>query len=245
MTKRAAILQSNYIPWKGYFDIINAVDEFVIYDDMQYTIRDWRTRNKIKTSQGAQWLSVPVKVESRSQIIRDTKIATDVVWRGKHAKTFTFSYTRSRYFKEFWPIFEALYQDESEVYLSKVNFAFIRAINEILGIKTRLTWSHEYELVGDRSEKLANICQQLGADEYVTGPSALDYMEQEVFRRYAIRVKVTDYRDYPEYTQLYPPFEHAVSVLDLIFNEGLEARKYMKTFPESLSAQPFLKDAWS
>jgi len=241
--KKIAILQSNYIPWKGYFDLINAVDEFILYDEMQYTKNDWRNRNKIKTVQGVQWLTIPIKQENLSQTIRETRTASDI-WSSKHAKTLTLNYGRSRYFREFWPVFEPLYIDGREHFLSRINFEFMRAVNGILGIDTHITWSSDYRLVGDRSVRLANLCEQARADEYITGPSALDYMDGAVFRRSGISVKVVDYGGYPEYTQLYPPFEHGVSVLDLIFNEGADARKYMKTFPESLSTEPFLRDAF-
>lgn len=243
MGKKVAILQSNYLPWKGYFDLINSVDEFILYDEMQYTKNDWRNRNKIKTAQGVQWLTIPVKQESLSQTIRETKTASDA-WRSKHAKTLALAYGRSRHFREFWPVFESLYRDSGDQFLSSINFAFINAVNRILGVDTRLTWSSDYCLIGDRSERLANLCEQAGADTYITGPSALDYMEPEVFQCSGIAVKVADYGGYPEYVQHYAPFEHAVSILDLIFNEGPDARKYMKTFPESLCTERFLRDAF-
>jgi len=240
--KKVAILQSNYIPWKGYFDLVNSVDEFIIYDEMQYTKNDWRNRNKIKTAQGVQWLTIPVKQGSLSQTISETKTASDN-WSLKHAKTLALAYGRSRHFREFWPQFESLYLAGREHFLSRLNFEFMCAVNGILGIDTQITWSSDYRLVGDRSERLVNLCKQAGADEYITGPSALDYMQPESFRRSGINVKVADYSGYPEYIQLYPPFEHGVSILDLIFNEGLNARRYMKTFPISLCQEPFLRDA--
>ncbi|MDE2235441.1 MAG: WbqC family protein [Gammaproteobacteria bacterium] len=243
MGKKVAILQSNYIPWKGYFDLINSVDEFILYDEMQYTKNDWRNRNRIKTAQGVQWLTIPVKQESLSQTIRETRTAADN-WGSKHAKTLMLNYGRSRCFRKFWPLFEPLYIDGRENFLSKINFEFIRTINDILGIDTHITWSSNYRLLGDRSERLVSLCEQADADEYITGPSALDYMDGNVFRRSGISVKVVDYGGYPEYTQLYPPFEHGVSILDLIFNEGLDARKYMKTFPEIPCHEAFLRDAF-
>jgi WbqC-like protein family len=210
---------------------------------MQYTKNDWRNRNKIKTSQGTQWLTIPVKQASLSQTICETKTASDN-WGSKHAKTLALAYGRSRYFSEFWPIFEPLYMGGREHYLSRINFEFIRVINGVLGIDTRLTWSNDYRLLGDRSERLVNLCKQAGADEYITGPSALDYLEGGLFMRSGISVKVVDYGGYPEYTQLYPPFEHGVSVLDLVFNEGPDAGKYMKTFSDSLSKESFTRDAF-
>ena len=244
MGKKVAILQSNYIPWKGYFDLVNSVDEFILYDEMQYTKNDWRNRNKIKTAQGVQWLTIPVKQGSLSQTISETKTASNT-WSSKHAKTLALAYGRSRHFREFWPQFEPLYMDGREYFLSRINFEFMRAVNGILGIDSHITWSNDYRLVGDRSERLVNLCKQAGAEEYITGPSALNYMNASVFHGSGISVKVVDYGGYPEYAQLYPPFKHEVSILDLIFNEGADARKYMKSFPETISTEPFLRNAFN
>jgi len=227
---RVAISQSNYIPWKGYFDMINSVDHFVLYDDMQYTKRDWRNRNKIKTPQGSQWLTVGVEVKGKySQKINETKII-DQSWKNKHWKSIAQNYKKAKYFENYYEIFEKLYTEIEEELLSNVNYAFIKTINEILGINTVITWSSEYDLAEDRNERLLNICVDLGADEYVSGPAAKGYMDTEIFTQKGIDVTWMDYTGYPEYDQLYPPFEHAVTVLDLIFNEGPNAHKYMKSF---------------
>ncbi|MGA9853591.1 MAG: WbqC family protein [Gammaproteobacteria bacterium] len=239
MEKKVAILQSNYIPWKGYFDLINAVDEFILYDEMQYTKNDWRNRNKIKTAQGVQWLTIPAKQENLAQTIRETKVASDI-WRSKHWKTITLVYGRCKCFSQYRQLFEGIYLDSNEPTLSKINHAFIMAVNRILGINTKLTWSSDYQLVGDRNARLVNLCKQAGADIYLTGPSALAYMDSDMFAREKISVEVADYSGYLEYFQLYPPFEHAVSIIDLIFNMGSEARKFMKSFPESARSRPFL-----
>lgn len=232
MGKRLAILQSNYIPWKGYFDMMNSVDEFIIYDDMQYTKNDWRNRNKIKTPQGPQWLTIPVKQTSLMQTIFETEVASEQ-WRAKHWKTIAQVYSKSAYFKDVKPLLEPLYMGSSETRLSSINHAFITAINSFLGIKTQLRWSSDFQLEGDRNERLVNLCKATGADTYLTGPSALDYMDKDLFARAGIAVEITNYAAYPEYTQLYPPFEHAVSVIDLMCNTGRDARRFMKSFPES------------
>jgi pentatricopeptide repeat protein len=245
MAKKLAILQSNYIPWKGYFDLINSVDEFVLYDDMQFTRRDWRNRNKIKTQQGTQWLTIPVVQERGhhgNQRICDTQVA-DKDWGEKHWNALLRSYARSRYFDEFKAIFRDIYADDQETHLSRLNFNFISAINAILGIKTKLSWSSDYRLEGDRTERLANICVQAGADVYVTGPSALAYMEPGVFLTHNITVKVADYSGYPAYAQPFPPFDHFVTILDLIFGEGYEAVRFMKTFGSEESRGAFLHAA--
>ena len=106
--KKIAILQSNYIPWKGYFDLINMVDEFVLYDDVQYTHRDWRNRNKIKTSHGLKWLTIPVRQERFEQKIIETKVI-DKRWNTKHWKSLVQNYSKAKYFNEYKYIFEELW----------------------------------------------------------------------------------------------------------------------------------------
>lgn len=230
MPKKIAILQSNYIPWKGYFDIINMVDEFVLYDDMQYTKRDWRNRNKIKTHNGLIWLTIPVEVKGKYfQKISETKV-NEKDWAKKHWKTIIANYSKAKYFKEYRDVFEESYLSCDEEYLSKINYRFIKAINELLGIKTKIRWSMEFDLPEGKNEKLIAICKECNANIYLTGPAAKDYLDEELFRQEGIKVEWMDYSGYPEYKQLHPPFEHGVTVLDLIFNEGSEAPKFMKGF---------------
>ena len=187
--KKIAILQSNYIPWKGYFDLINMVDEFIFYDEVQYTKNDWRNRNKIKTPQGIQWLTIPVRQENLEQKIKDTKI-TDKKWNIKHWRTISQNYSKAKYFKDYKDIFEELYLTCDEEYLSQINYKFITTINEILEIKTKLRWSSEFELVDGQTEKLLGICKDCNADIYLSGPAAKDYFNEEVSkaREYKSRV---------------------------------------------------------
>ncbi|TKI69916.1 WbqC family protein [Sulfurimonas crateris] len=230
--KKVAILQSNYIPWKGYFDLINMVDEFIFYDEVQYTKNDWRNRNKIKTSQGIQWLTIPVRQESLEQKIKDSKI-TDKKWNIKHWRAISQNYTKTKYFKEYKDIFEELYLGCSEEYLSQINYKFIIAINEILGIDTKLSWSSDYELIGGQTERLINLCKQTDATHYLSGPAAKDYFDEELARTENIQVEWMDYSGYKEYEQLHLPFEHGVCILDLIFNQGDRAKEFMKSFDKS------------
>ncbi len=228
--KKVAISQSNYIPWKGYFDAINMVDEFVLYDDMQYTRRDWRNRNKIKTREGAKWLTVPVEVKGKYfQKINETRIS-DPAWGTDHWNTILHNYSKAPFFKEYKDLFEPLYLSSNETFLSKVNFNFIKVVCEILGITTTLRWSSEFELKEDRNDRLVDICTRLGATDYFSGPAAKFYMDEELFGRHQLTVHYFDYGGYPEYNQLYGEFDHAVSILDLLFCEGPEAKKFMKTF---------------
>jgi hypothetical protein len=230
-TKKVAILQSNYIPWKGYFDLINSVDEFVLFDDMQYTRRDWRNRNKIKTAQGITWLTVPVQVKGKYlQTIQDTAVS-DPTWAEKHWRAIEVNYAKADFFREFEPFFQNLYSAVTdEKFLSQINYQFISAICRMLGIKTKISWSTDYKTSEGKTERLVSICKQAGGSYYLSGPAAKNYLDETIFAHQNIKVGYMDYNDYPEYQQLFPPFDHFVSILDLIFNTGGNAPQYMKSF---------------
>lgn len=229
--KKIAILQSNYIPWKGYFDIINMVDEFILYDDMQYTRRDWRNRNKIMTPNGLLWLSIPVDNKGKFyQKINETRVA-GYDWIESHWKSIQYNYARAEYYQEYAQRLKNVYDRcKEEKLLSRINYMFIQEICDILGIKTKITWSSDYELVDGKTERLVGLVKSAGGDAYLSGPAAKDYIVEEQFRDADIRLEWMDYSGYPEYRQLSDKFEHGVSVLDLIFNEGPDAEKYMKSF---------------
>jgi len=225
-----AIVQSNYIPWKGYFDLINLVDEFILFDDMQYTRRDWRNRNLIKTRAGLKWLTIPVAVKGNFfQKIKDTRVS-DPGWGRTHWESIVHNYSKANHFAAFREVFESLYLGSQESFLSQINYAFLTAICKILGIETQITWSDDYESVEGKTERLVNICKQAGATTYISGPAARDYIDESLFNNADISLEYMDYSAYPEYRQLFPPFEHGVSVIDLIFNEGPDAPKFMKSF---------------
>lgn len=226
--KKVAIVQSNYIPWKGYFDLIAAVDEFILYDDAQYTRRDWRNRNQIKTPQGVQWLSVPVVVKGKFlQSIRETEIDGEL-WAVTHWKSLLLNYRKARYFDEVAAWLEPLYLNASYGYLSQLNRSFIEAVCHYLEIKTRITNSWDYVLAEGRSARLASLCAQAGGNEYVSGPSARNYLEAHFFAECGIKITWFDYSGYPEYPQQWGEFEHSVTILDLLFNCGRNAPQLMK-----------------
>jgi WbqC-like protein family len=228
MAKKVAILQSNYIPWKGYFDMIAAVDEFILYDDMQYTRRDWRNRNQIKTSQGLQWLTIPVRVKGKyHQKIRDTEI-DGLDWALSHWKALLQNYRRAPHFTEIAAWVEPLYLAEPSNSLSQLNRCFIEAVCNYLGIKTLISNSWDYTQIEGKSERLANLCQQAGGTEYISGPAAKNYIDEDVFSNHKIKLTWFDYNDYPEYPQLWGEFTHAVSILDLLFNCGKDALRFMR-----------------
>lgn len=228
MSKKVAILQSNYIPWKGYFDMIAAVDEFILYDDMQYTRRDWRNRNQIKTPQGVQWLTIPVQVKGKyHQKIRDTEIEGSD-WAAAHWKALLQNYRRAPHFAEIAEWLEPLYSGEPCDYLSQLNRRFLETICGYLSIKTVISNSWDYTLIDGKTERLADLCAQAGGTEYISGPAARSYVDEQVFADKGIVLSWFDYNDYPEYPQQWGEFTHGVTILDLLFNCGREAPRYMK-----------------
>jgi len=227
--KRVAIVQSNYIPWKGYFDLIAATDEFILYDDAQYTRRDWRNRNQIKTPQGVQWLTVPVRVKGRyHQSIRETEIdGTD--WAEQHWTRLRQNYARAPHFARYAPELEALYLHGRHDTLSALNLAMLTWVNRQLGIATRMSSSSDYTLEGDRTDKLLNLCLQAGATEYLSGPAARDYLDESRFAAAQVAVRWFDYPAYPPYAQLWGEFVHGVTVLDVLFHCGPDAHRHVVT----------------
>jgi hypothetical protein len=225
---KVLITQSNYIPWKGFIDSIALVDKVVLYDNMQYTKRDWRNRNLIKTPQGLKWLSIPVEVKGKfDQKINETKIS-DNKWNINHLNILKQNYKKSKCYKEVIEWVETLYLSCNYEYLSDINFFFLKEILFFLDIKTSIMNSSLFDVVGDKTEKLVNICVDLNATEYYTGPAAKNYLDENCFYDKNIKVNYLDYSGYKEYTQLYNDFEHCVSVLDLIFNCGADSKKYLK-----------------
>lgn len=227
--KTLAVSQSNYIPWKGYFDIINKADEFILYDDMQYTKNDWRNRNMIKTSSGPQWLTIPVRQENLHQTINQTQ-TTNSRWQSKHWKSIQHNYHKAPYFKDYAPLFEELYARTDETFLSRINYNFLMTVIRILGIQTKISWSSDYTLTGERVERLINLCRQTGSDTYLSSPAGKNYINVQDFHDQNIEILWMEYSGYPEYNQFYPPFTHQVSILDLIFHTGPDAAKHMISF---------------
>lgn len=229
--KKIAILQSNYIPWKGYFDIINSVDEFVIYDDAQYTRRDWRNRNYIKTKNGLKWLTIPVVVKGKyNQKINETRIA-DNNWASKHWETIKHNYSSAPYFGIYADLLEKTYSQALKMeLLSDVNGLFINVINSILGIKTLITNTSMYRMEGNKTEKIISICKQANAETYISGPSAKEYISERLFSEANVSIVWIDYNGYAEYYQEHSPFKHTVSIIDVIFNCGKNSPSVMKSF---------------
>ena len=237
--RRVAILQSNYIPWKGYFDIIHDVDLFVFYDDLQYTIRDWRHRNRIKTAQGVQWLSIPAG-EDRNRLICEVTLK-DASWQAKHWRTLQQTYGKCPHFERYRPYFEQFYLGTTWHSLSELNQSLIRHVaREFLGIRTEFADSRSYAATGQKLDRLVDLVVKSGATTYLSGPAARDYIEPARFEEIGVELLWKDYTGYPEYPQRFPPFEHGVTVLDLLFNLGPDAPAYIWGWRDAKqpSAQP-------
>lgn len=223
---KVAVLQSNYIPWKGYFDIIHDVDLLIFYDDVQFTKNDWRNRNKIKTSNGTNWLTIPVGSDL-NQLIYEVAIPNNR-WPKKHWKTIEQFYGKAPYFKNYRDFFEEVYLGTNWTNLSMLNQFLIKTISkEFLGIKTQFKDSRNYCLEGKKLDRLIDLLQKAEVKTYVSGPSARDYIEDQKFKEANIQLIYKDYSGYPEYPQFYPPFEHYVSIIDLIFQTGPDAPYYI------------------
>lgn len=227
MSKKVAILQSNYIPWKGYFDLVAAVDEFILYDDMQFTKNDWRNRNKIKTPKGLEWLSIPVGSDI-SRRIRDVQLPKNG-WQQKHLKTLEINYGRSAFFEEVFNLLKPIYLNQQIGKLTEFNRTLIQAVCDYLNIKTKISYSWDYNLGEGKTERLVSLCQQAGATDYISGPAAKDYLDEAMFNKQNIQVSWFDYSGYQAYPQLWGTFEHGVSVLDLLFNCGKQSNQYLKS----------------
>lgn len=223
---RVAVIQSNYLPWKGYFDIIHDVDEFIFYDDVQFTKNDWRTRNRIKTPQGVQWLSVPAGPGSDRLVCEVT--LTDPRWQKKHWQSLRQNYSRAPHFDSCRAFLEHCYLGTTWTSLSDLNQYLIRHIaTELLGITTTFGDSRRHAPQGQKLDRLLDLLIKAGATSYVSGPNARDYIDPARFAAAGIELRYKDYSDYPVHPQLYPPFEHAVSIVDLLCNTGPDAPEYI------------------
>ncbi|MEO8870308.1 MAG: WbqC family protein [Granulicella sp.] len=223
---QVAIIQSSYIPWKGYFDIIHDVDKFIFLDDVQFTIRDWRSRNRIKTAQGPAWLSVPVGAK-RSRLIREVELI-DHEWQKTHWKTLTHAYGGTPFFNHYREFFEGIYLGSRWRNLSQMNQAITTRIAvDLLGVRTSFHDSHEYGCSGKRDDLLLSILKKAEATSYLSGPAAKNYIDPGKFAEAGIELQFKDYSNYPEYPQFHPPFEHAVSIVDLLFHTGPGAKEYL------------------
>lgn len=225
------ILQPSYIPWRGYFHQIMKADVFVFYDDVQYDKHGWRNRNRIKTHQGVIWLTIPVHkkgVTVEHTPINQVEIDWRSPWSRKHWQTLQQAYGKAPYFARYAPLLEEFLGRRDRL-LSDFDIELTLALSRELGITdTQFVKSSELEvpgntkLTGSKTDRPVRILEKLGVTHYITGPSAQAYMEEDRFKELGITLEYMDY-SYPEYPQLYPPYDPQVSILDLLFMLGPKA----------------------
>jgi len=223
---KVAIVQSNFLPWRGYFDLIRQSDLFIVYDDVQYTKNDWRNRNRIKTPRGSEWITVPVRRGPLGQLIQDTEVNYTTPWARKMLKRIRDSYRSAPHLDPYFSELEGLLAPEASS-LSELNVRLLRWACGHLAIDTPMRMSRELVARGAKTERLIDILTQVGATSYLSGPSARAYLEPERFAEAGIGLEYKAY-DYGEYTQLHPPFDPAVSVVDLLFMTGPAAREHLE-----------------
>ena len=224
---RIAIIQSSYVPWKGFFDLIGRCDEYVIYDGVQYVKGHWHNRNRIKTANGIQWLTIPVITKGRFEQPID-QVEIEKPWADKHWRALELAYKRAPFFDRTAPTVKSWYERaDGERRLTDVNEIFLRGIADLLGLKTRFARDRAYPAEGAKTERLLAIARAAGADRYISGPTAREYFDEPLFTAAGITPEWMSYQGYPEYPQLHGGFEHAVSALDLLFNTGPEAPRHL------------------
>ena len=221
------IIQSCYIPWKGFIDLIRQCDEYVIFDSVQYARRHWHNRNRIVTAHGVQWLTIPVVSKGRfDQSIAEVEVSEP--WAEQHWRSIALAYKRAPYFSELSPMVENWFKEAGQLpLLTEINELFLRGICAHMGIKTKITRDTEYPANGRQTERLLGITRAAGADHYLSGPSAKDYLDESMFEAAGTKVTWMNYANYPEYKQLHGGFDPAVTILDLMFNTGPDALRYL------------------
>ncbi len=225
---RVGVIQSNYLPWRGYFDFIASVDLFVIYDDVQYTKNDWRNRNRIRVGENkTKWISVPVRPGKLSKLINETRIDGSQNWISNHSNAFQENYRHAPHL----PMAMALMSDCLSLksdFLSQVNEYGIRRICDFFKIQTEIVRSEKFKLTGDRQTRLLNLLKTVGANVYLSGPSANAYLDKNLFAKNDMTLEYKSY-DYKPYPQIHGGFESSVTVLDLIANLGSESTTYLRS----------------
>lgn len=227
--RSCVILQPSYIPWRGYFHQIQKADIFVFYDDVQYDDRGWRNRNKLKTPGGSVWVTIPVVargVQINSTPICEVPICWDRNWSKAHLRNFQHNYARAPFFDKYEPLLKSWYATHPQL-LADFTIETTVALARELGIgDIEFVRSSTLKCAGAKTDRLLRILNLLGATHYISGPSAKDYLEVEKLAEHGISVEWMSY-EYPEYPQLFPPFDPAVTVVDLLMNAGPDAPDYI------------------
>lgn len=213
-------IQSSYIPWRGYFDLIRQSDIFVFHDDIQYTKQDWRNRNRIKTAAGLTWLSIPVRRATTHGVIDEVEIDNEQGWGRKHWRIIEAYYSNAPFFSQYAEFFRDTLTQRWDR-LSHLNVYIVSNICKTLGIKTPFINSRSLGLTGRKTDRLIQICRACNATRYLSGPSARNYIESDKFAAIGVDIEYMVY-DYSPYPQQFGPFIEGASIVDLLFNCGSE-----------------------
>ena len=229
--KTVTIIQPLFIPWLGYFDMMARSDVFVILDTVQFSKQSWQQRNRIKTPKGLMWLTIPIKHNFGDQLL-NIKIDYRDVWMKKHLGAFHAHYKKAPHFKEIYVFMEKFYHQKPEL-ISDFTSSLIKGIAKYLGIKTRIIHSKDLPVKRiDAQSYLIDICQHLGANNYLNGPTGKKLYSPEVFRKHGINLTFYEYH-HPVYPQLHGDFISHVSIVDLLFNCGPKSRNIISQTPSS------------
>jgi WbqC-like protein family len=230
-TKTIAILQSNYIPWKGYFDIIAAVDEFLIFDEAQFTRRDWRNRNRIIIDGRLHWLTIPVSSKGRFNAPIAEMEVSERGWAEKHWRSIQHAYGKAPFFSLHGPPLEKLYEQAAKLpLLTEINELFLRGIATLLDLAPEFRHTSQIPRQAQSpTGRLVEICAGRKADVYVSGPAARDYIEVAEFAAAGVTLRYANYAGYPTYQQASESFEHGVSIVDTLMHCGPQARRHLKS----------------
>jgi hypothetical protein len=225
-----SVHQPQYLPWLGYFDKIFKSDCFIFLDRVQYKPREFQNRNRIRTKDGAMWLTVPVVCKGRyKQGICDAVIDNEFPWQRQHLASLKVSYGRSPYFGEYFPFFEDIYSRQWQK-LSDLNIAIIRYVLEKLAISTPIRFESEFDIHTEATDRIIDICKKAGADAYLSGAGGKSYLEEDKFPKNGIKLVYQDFH-HPEYHQQFmagdKDFLPYMSVVDLLFNEGPRSREIL------------------
>ncbi len=231
MSKVVVVLQSNYIPWKGYFDLINAADDFVVFDEVQFTRRDWRNRNKIIVDGVEKWLTVPLKSKGHYRSPISIMTVSDRQWAERHFATLSHAYAKAPYFTDYRDHLQKAYESVAKLErLSEINRYLLECLASLLGISTHFVQSDSiHRQAGSATGRLVEICRDLGASHYLCGPATKNYLDCSEFADSGIQISYADYSGYPEYDQCTKSFTHRVSIIDLLMRVGPEARSHFKS----------------
>lgn len=223
-----AVHQPQYLPWLGYFEKMRRADVFCFLDNVQYKKNDWQNRNRIKTAQGWQWLTVPVHYRY-PQKINQVTINNSVDWKKKHLQTLISNYNRSPFFNEFKQSFEQVYSENWD-YLSDLNIALIKRLRRAFGLEQRpAVRSSDFNLREDPTDRLIDICHALKGDTYLAGRDGTQYMDLARFKQSGIQVIIQDFK-HPDYPQLFQGFQSHMSAVDLLFNCGAKSLEIIEEF---------------